>query len=394
MLMAALCRRLGDMALAEDVLQDAYASAAAAWAEGGVPDRPGAWLWTAAKRRAIDIGRRERRRGEAALEHEPEAPVEDEDGDEAIPDRRLALVFVCCHPALSVEAQVALTLRAVGGLATEQIARAFLVPVATMAQRLVRAQRKVREAEIPMRTPPPELWDARLDGVLGVLYLIFNEGYSPAGGERVVDHPLCAEAIRLGALLAELLPREREVHGLLALMLFHHARRATRETPEGRVVTLEKQDRSRWDAGMIRAAIEAVGAGSATGDGGQPPGAYTIQAWIAAEHCLATSYERTRWDRIVALYDMLVASVPGPVVRLNRAAAVAMVDGPAAGLAAAEVANEGGALDRYPYLHTLRADLLSRLGRVDEARGALRAALGCVEDGPQRREIEARLAGM
>jgi RNA polymerase sigma-70 factor, ECF subfamily len=387
-LVGGLIRLTGDWDLAEECAQDAFARALERWPVDGVPDRPGAWLATTARHRALDRLRRSsievRKTGEVAALAAVEPPAAAEGG--ALDDE-LALVFTCCHPALAMEARVALTLRAVGGLTTAEIARAFLVPERTMTQRLFRARRKIRDAAIPFRVPRPDQLPERLDGVLAVLYLVFNEGYHASAGTDVPRDLLVREARRLTALVADLLPGEPEVEGLLALMELHDARRAGRVDPLGDIVPLDVQDRARWDHERIGRAAARLDAAVAVGR----PGPYQLQAAIAACHATAATAEDTDWVQIAALYDRLRELLPGPVVELNRAVAVAMADGPAAGLAIVDELTAAGALPGYHLLPAARADLLRRLGRTTEAAAAYRQALELVANAAERRFLERRL---
>jgi len=369
---ASLIGFLGDFDLAEEAAQEAFAVAAERWPRDGVPANPGAWLTTTARNRAIDRIRRERVLARKTRELDVEEAVEEETMDETVfPDERLELIFTCCHPALALDAQVALTLRTLGGLSTESIARAFLVPEPTMAQRLVRAKRKIKAAGIPFRVPPDHLLPERLAAVLAVVYLIFNEGYG-AGEE------LAREATRLGRALALLMPDEAEVHGLLALMLLHESRREAR-VRGGQLVLLADQDRSQWDGAAIAEGRAALDRALALGR----PGPYVIQAAIAALH----TEDEVDWPQIVALYTELARRTGSPVVELNRAVAVAEADGPAAGLALLEELDLPG----YRYLDSARADLLRRLGRTAEARAAYRQALRQTTAPHERAFLERRL---
>ncbi|WP_053202409.1 RNA polymerase sigma factor [Jiangella muralis] len=371
-----------DWDLAEDCAQEAFATALTAWRRDGVPDRPGAWLTTTARRRATDRLRRDaagraKLRQLAVLAREP-----DESAAEEIPDERLRLIFTCCHPALPFEARVALTLRTLAGLSTAEIARAFLTAETTMAQRIVRAKRKIADAGIPYRVPPAELLPERLASVLAVLYLIFNEGY----GEHDASRALTAEAIHLARVLARLLPDEPEPRGLLALMLLHEARRATR-VDDGVLVPLERQDRSRWDRALIDEGVAVLDDALALRRGGP----YQVQAAIAACHATAPGPEGTDWPQIAALYAELARLAPSPVVELNRAVAVAMADGIPAGLALVDELTASGRLDGYHLLPATRADLLRRDGHTAEARAAYEEALRLAPSEPDRRYLTGRL---
>ncbi|WP_395640701.1 RNA polymerase sigma factor [Pseudolysinimonas sp.] len=374
-IVATLARLTGDVGLAEDLAQDAVAEALASWAASGIPDNPGAWLTAVAKRRAIDGWRRRDRLDDRYRALARDLGEASDDEWEPIPDDVLRLVFAACHPVLSREAQVALTLRVVASLTTEEIARMFLVPVATIQQRIVRAKKTLAAARVPFAVPDPAEWPARLGAVLGVVYLVFTEGYRATTGERWVRDDLAAEARRLGRALAALLPREPEVHALVALMEFQSSRFATREASDGTPVLLADQDRSRWDRGRIRQGIAALERADAAARGrGVGRGSYALQAAIASCHAVAPSVEATAWDEIVVLYEALGRVAPSPVVELNRAVAVSMATGPANALLLVEALAAAGALRGSHLLPSVRGELLARLGRVDEARADLTEA--------------------
>ncbi len=393
---ASLIGYFRDFDVAEEAIQDAFVTAIARWPRDGVPDIPAAWITQTAKRKAIDNLRREgvRTRKYAALAAQAEGPdvreldMLDDDPASALKDERLKLIFTCCHPALNLEAQVALTLRTLGGLTTGEIARAFLIPEPTLSQRLVRAKRKIRVAGIPYRVPPDHMLVERLTAVLAVVYLVFNEGYSATAGDELVRRDLCSEAIRLGRVLAELMPDESEVLGLLGLMLLHNSRRGTRTTADGEPVLLEEQDRSAWDRSEIREGTALVERVFHMGR----PGVYQVQAAIAALHAQAATPDQTDWTEIAALYSYLMRLSPSPVIELNRAVAVAMAEGAERGLEIMDRPEVAGALDEYRWLHSARADLLRRLGRGDEAATAYARALEMSSNASEKAFLRRRLA--
>jgi RNA polymerase sigma-70 factor (ECF subfamily) len=394
--LATLIRLVGDFEYAEDALQDAFVVAAAQWPIEGVPDNPRAWLVNVGRHKAIDRIRRQsswqnkQRELKVASSIDAQALAAEQD-DHAFNDDMLRLIFTCCHPALNIEAQVALTLRAVCGLSTDEIARAFLVGEETMAQRLVRAKAKIRDAGIPYQTPDADRLDERVDGVLATIYLVFTEGYAPTTGSALVREDLSREAIRLGRLLLQLMPRRAGVQGLLAPMLLHDARRAARGTREGDLVRLEDQDRSLWDraqiaegAALVEKALRVPGL----------PTPYAVQAAIAALHAQADSYHDTDWRQIAGLYDVLMRLQPSPVIALNHAAAISMVDGPQAALNLVDSLAAREKLAGYHLLPAVRADLLAKLGRGQEARDAYREAIALSRLDPERRWLERRLADL
>jgi RNA polymerase sigma-70 factor (ECF subfamily) len=389
--LATLVGEVRDLELAEDVLQDAAVAALQHWPESGVPRHPRAWLIQTARRKAIDRFRRDARfdarRAELEIQIERDGRTDAAKIEETALDERLSLIFTCCHPALGEQARVALTLRTLGGLTTTEIARAFLVPETTMAQRLVRAKRKIRAARIPYRVPPPDLWPERLVSVLAVVYLIFNEGYSATSGNRPTRSDLCSEAIRLGRILVALAPHEPEVLGVLSLMLLHDSRRAARSDDDGNLVTLEFQDRGLWDGDAIREGDELLRRALAI----QRPGVYQIQAAISAVHANAESYESTDWREIAGLYRALYELQPSWVVRLNQAVALSYAESPRAGLEVLAELEKIDATSHYQPYHAARADFLRRAGRLEESATAYRRAIELSGNEAERRFLEARL---
>jgi RNA polymerase sigma-70 factor (ECF subfamily) len=388
-ILATLIRLIGDIDEAEEALQEAFAAALEQWPVAGTPGNPVTWLVSTGRHKAIDRLRRRTRflqKQDAIARHiELSAPEE----DAPAPEDRLRLIFTCCHPALAIEAQVALTLRTLGGLSTEEIARAFLVPVPTMAQRLVRAKAKIRAARIPYQVPPDDALAERLEAAMAAVYLVFNEGYAASSGARLVRHELCAQAIRLGRMLVELLPAHAEPRGLLALMLLHDSRREARLDGAGDIVLLEDQDRTRWNRTQIAEGAALVE--TALRAGGRPPGPYALQAAIAAVHAQASTAAATDWRQIAALYAILARVHPTPVVELNRAVAVAMSSGIERGLALVDDLDQRGELAGYHPLPVARAELLRRLGRHGEAADSYRRALALVSNEAERRHLEKRL---
>jgi RNA polymerase sigma-70 factor, ECF subfamily len=395
-LIAGLARIVRDVGLAEDLAQDALVAALETWPRSGVPDNPGAWLMATAKHRAIDALRRgatlERKQQELVRELEvalatETRPLEVDD----VADDLLRLVFTCCHPVLSTEARIALTLRLLGGLTPPGIARAFLVSEATVAQRIVRAKRTLAEAHVPFEVPSGDELAPRLSSVLEVIYLVFNEGYSATAGDDWTRQDLCDEALRLGRVLAELAPREPEVHGLVALMEIQASRLRARTTPRGKPVLLLDQDRARWDRLLIRRGLAALERAERLGGGFGP---YTLQAAIAACHARALTAADTDWERIAALYDALAQLAPSPVVELNRAVALAMAFGPAAGLEVVDALRDDPALQAYHLLPSVRGDLLAKLGRTDEARAELKRAAELTRNERERAMLLERAAAL
>jgi RNA polymerase sigma-70 factor, ECF subfamily len=392
--LATLVRLLGDLDLAEEAMHEAFAAALEFWSQTGIPDKPRPWLISTARFKAIDVIRRRARfdRAQRDLVAHMESRVNDapggneETGDEEIEDDRLRLIFTCCHPALPPEGQVALTLREICGLTTEEIARAFLVTPATLAQRIVRAKAKIRETPIPYEVPTPQELPERLDAVLQVVYLVFNEGYSAAAGAEVTRAEITGEAIRLGRLLAGLQP-EPEVNGLLALMLLQESRRAARTSPAGELILLEHQDRALWNREQIAEGVGLVEKALSS----RRFGPYTLQAAIAAVHAEAESTAATDWRQIVALYNQLVRIQPSPVAYLNRAVAIAMCDGPEAGLKHIDAVLEHGELANYYLAHSARAELYRRLGRTAEARASYERALALTQQEPERQFLQERI---
>ncbi|CAN5670058.1 RNA polymerase sigma factor [soil metagenome] len=398
-IVATLIRSFGDFEVAEDAAQEAFAAAVGQWRDAGVPDSPTAWIIQTARHKAIDRIRRQTRFKEKVESYAASGLIstieEPNYNTDEIPDDRLRLIFTCCHPALALEAQVALTLRTLGGLQTEEIARAFLVPAATMAQRLVRAKRKIRDAGIPYSVPETVDMPARLDAVLTVIYLIFNEGYAPTQGMKPVRTDLCGEAIRLGRLLRNLMAPQppSEATALVALMLLHDSRREARLDESGDIVVLEEQDRSQWDQPQIDEALPLVDEALPLVDEalGSEAGPFALQAAISAVHCRAKRAEDTDWPQIVMLYDLLERVQPSPIISLNRAVAVAMVDGPQPALALIDTLAASGDLDGYHLLHAARADMLRRVGSRVEAAESYTRALALVTNDSERRFLRRRL---
>jgi RNA polymerase sigma factor (sigma-70 family) len=395
-LIAALTRMTRDVGLAEDLAQDALVAALEQWPKSGIPDNPGAWLMTTAKRRAIDhfrhtslAGRKHEEVERVVRSRELEVPDFDAGLDDDVGDDLLRLMFIACHPELSMEARVALTLRLLGGLTTTEIARAFLVPEPTIAQRIVRAKKTLAQRRVPFEVPRGEALAERLSSVLGVLYLIFNEGYSASAGEDWVRPALCEEALRLGRVLAELAPAEPEVHGLVALMEIQASRLGARVRPSGEPVLLLDQNRAQWDRLLISRGLRAIARAEALG---QAPGPYLLQASIAACHARATAADATDWPRIVALYDALAQITPSPIIELNRAVAVSMAFGPAAGLELVDALRGEASLAGYHLLPAVRGDLLAKLGRYGEAAAEMRRAAELTRNAPERALLLERAA--
>jgi RNA polymerase sigma-70 factor, ECF subfamily len=391
-ILATLIRGLGNFELAEDAMQDAFAAAVEQWPREGVPKNPPAWLASTARHKAIDKARRQSwfgaRRDEIQRLIELEMSSDSNDDTDSFPDERLRLIFTCCHPAINRAAQVALSLRTLCGLTTEEIARAFITPAATMAQRIVRAQRKIRTAGIPYEVPPNEALPERLESVMAVIYLVFNEGYRASSGDAVVRNDLCAEAIRLARILVMLMPHESEARGLLALMLLHDSRRETRADANGDLILLEDQDRARWDHRQIVEGLTLVKETMSMGT----PGPYAIQAAIAAEHARARRSEDTDWASIAGLYAMLMEMQPTAIIALNHAVAIAMAYGPAHGLGLIAELEASGELDDYYLMWSAKAELLRRMSDFDAAASSYRRALAAVSNSADRRFLERRLA--